>query len=42
MGQGLELSDAMRRAEERGEWRMLVAGSCGAPTVPTSMGYINR
>ena len=35
---GLELSDAMRRAEEREEWRMLVARSCGAPTVPRTMG----
>ena len=35
---GLELSDAMRRAEERDEWRMLVVRSCGAPTVPKTMG----
>ena len=35
---GLELSDAVRRAEEREEWRMLVARSCGAPTVPKTMG----
>ena len=35
---GLELSDAMRRAEERKEWRMLVARLCGAPTVPKTMG----
>ena len=34
---GLELSDAVRRAEEREEWRMLVARSCGAPTVPKTM-----
>ena len=34
----LELSDAVRRAEEREEWRMLVARSCGAPTVPKTMG----
>ena len=35
---GLELSDAVRRAEEREEWRLLVARSCGAPTVPKTMG----
>ena len=35
---GLGLSDAVRRAEEREEWRMLVARSCGAPTVPKTMG----
>ena len=35
---GLELSDAVRRAEEREEWRMLVARSCGVPTVPKTMG----
>ena len=35
---GLELSNAVRRAEEREEWRMLVARSCGAPTVPKTMG----
>ena len=35
---GLELSDAVRRAEEREEWRMLVARSCGAPTVPKTIG----
>ena len=35
---GLELSDVVRRAEEREEWRMLVARSCGAPTVPKNMG----
>ena len=34
---GLELSDAVRRAEEQEEWRMLVARSCGAPTVPKTM-----
>ena len=34
----LELSDAVRRAEEREEWRMLVARSCDAPTVPKIMG----
>ena len=34
----LELSDAVRRSEEREEWRMLVARSCGAPTVPKTMG----
>ena len=31
---GLELSDAVRRAEEREEWRKLVARSCDAPTAP--------
>ena len=35
---GLELSDAVRRAEEREEWRLLVARSCGSPTVPKTMG----
>ena len=35
---GLELCNAVRRAEEREEWRMLVARSCGAPTVPKTMG----
>ena len=35
---GLDLSDAVRRAEEREEWRLLVAMSCGAPTVPKTMG----
>ena len=35
---GFELSDAVRRAEEREEWRLLVARSCGAPTVPKTMG----
>ena len=35
---GLELSDAVRRAEKREEWRMLVARSCGAPKVPKTMG----
>ena len=35
---GLELSDAVRRAEEREEWRLLVARSYGAPTVPKTMG----
>ena len=39
---GLELSDAVRRTEEREEWRMLVATSCGAPTVPKTMGYTDR
>ena len=34
---GLELSDAVRRAEEQEEWRMLVARSCGVPTVPKTM-----
>ena len=34
---GLELSDTVRRAEEREEWRMLVARLCGAPTVPKTM-----
>ena len=38
---GLELSDAMRRAEKREEWRMLVARSCGAPTVPKTMEWID-
>ena len=35
---GLELSDAVRRAEEREEWRMLVARSCGAPNGPKDYG----
>ena len=35
---GLELSDAVRRAEEREDWQMMVARSCGAPKVPKSMG----
>ena len=35
---GLELSDAVRRAEEQEEWRMLVARSFGAPMVPKTMG----
>ena len=35
---GLKLSDAVRRAEEREKWRMLVARSCCAPTVPKTMG----
>ena len=35
---GLELSDAVRKADEREEWRMFVARSCGAPTVPKTMG----
>ena len=35
---GLELSDAVRRPEEGEEWRLLVARSCGAPTVPKTMG----
>ena len=35
---GLELSDTVRRAEEQEEWQMLVARSCGAPTVPKTMG----
>ena len=35
---GFELRDTVRRAEEREEWRMLVARSCGAPTVPMTMG----
>ena len=35
---GLELRDAVRRAEGREEWQMLVARSCGVPTVPNTMG----
>ena len=35
---GLELSDAVRTAEEQEEGQMLVAMSCGAPTVPRTMG----
>ena len=35
---GLKLSDAVNRAEEREEWRMLVARSCDAPTVPKTTG----
>ena len=35
---GLEPSNAMRRAEEPEEWRMLVARLCGAPVVPKTMG----
>ena len=31
---GLELSDPVRRAEEREEWRMLVARSCGCSNGP--------
>ena len=35
---GLELSDTVRRAENREEWRMSVARSCGARTVSKTMG----
>ena len=35
---GLGLSDAVRRAEEREKWPMFVARSCGAPTVPKTIG----
>ena len=35
---GLEVSDAVRRAEKREEWRLMVARSCGALTVPKTMG----
>ena len=39
---GLGLSDTVRKAEERGEWRRLVVASCGTPTVHKIMGQIDR
>ena len=39
---GLGLSDTVRKAEEREEWRRLVVTSCGAPTVHKIMGQIDR
>ena len=39
---GLGLSDTVRKAEEREEWRRLVVTSCGAPTVHKIMGHIDR
>ena len=39
---GLGLSDTVRKAEEREEWRRLVVTSCGAPAVHKIMGHINR
>ena len=39
---GLGLSDTMRKAEEREEWRRLVVTSCGAPTIHKIMGQIDR
>ena len=39
---GLGLSDTVRKAEDREEWRRLVVTSCGAPTVHKIMGQIDR
>ena len=39
---GLGLSDTVRKAEEREEWRRLVVTSCGAPTVHKIIGQIDR
>ena len=39
---GLGLSNTVRKAEEREEWRRLVVTSCGAPTVYKIMGQIDR
>ena len=40
---GLGLSNTVRKAEEREEWRrLMVVTSCGAPTVHRIMGQIDR
>ena len=39
---GLGLSDTVRKAEEREEWRRLVITSCGAQTVHKIMGQMDR
>ena len=36
------LSDTVRKAEEREEWRRLVVTSCGAPMVHKIMGQLDR